>query len=126
MRIQLIDARLALRNSTTRLPFRYGSACLTWCPQAVMRAELAIDGARQFGYSGDCLPPSWFDKTPGKDYSQQIDDMLAVIDVAGEVFRGRFERPTEFFLGWYEAQAEVHRQAASARGQGCWQVLETA
>ena len=46
MRLALKETRLGLRNSTTRIPFRYGSACLTRCPQAVLRAEIEVGGRR--------------------------------------------------------------------------------
>ena len=44
MRFMLKETRLGLRNSTTRIPFRYGAACLTRCPQAVLNATIDIDG----------------------------------------------------------------------------------
>ena len=40
MRISLKETRLGLRNSTTRIPFRYGAACLTKCPQAVLKVVI--------------------------------------------------------------------------------------
>ena len=60
----LRQTRLGLLNSATRLPFRYGIACLTRCPQAILEATIEVGGRLQTGYSGDGLPPSWFDKTP--------------------------------------------------------------
>ena len=76
MQIALKETQIGLRNSTTRLPFRYGKACLTRCPQMIFRAVIEVDGQVQAGYSGDCLPPGWFDKTPGRSFAEQIDDML--------------------------------------------------
>ena len=70
MQLSLKETRVGLLNSTTRIPFRYGKACLTRCPQAIVRVLIEADGKRQAGYSGDCLPPSWFDKSPDKDYAQ--------------------------------------------------------
>jgi L-alanine-DL-glutamate epimerase-like enolase superfamily enzyme len=113
MQIQLVDARLALRNSTTRLPFRYGSATLTWCPQAIVQVHVVIDGAMQAGFSGDCLPPGWFDKSPDKTYEQQIDDMMSAIGLAAKLFGERFQRTAPFFAGWYDAQVEMQREAAA-------------
>lgn len=87
---------------------------MNWCPQAIMRAEVDVDGCRQFGYAGDCLPPSWFDKSPDRDYSEQIADMTASAQVAGDVFQDRFRQPTSFFDGWWEAQSEA-QQAGDQR-----------
>ena len=77
MKFSLKHSRLGLRNSTTRLPFRYGNTCLTRCPQAVLEVTIEADGKLQRGCSGDCLPPGWFDKSPNKSYRQQIEEMLA-------------------------------------------------
>jgi len=115
MKVSLKETRLGLRNSTTRLPFRYGKACLTRCPQAVLRAVIETDGQSQAGYSGDCLPPSWFDKSPHKDFAQQIDDMLSVIAMAEHTYRETFAAPTPFFPAWHAAQQRVH-EAAAQRG----------
>jgi hypothetical protein len=120
VRFALKSTRLALRNSTTRIPFRYGSACMTCCPQAVMEAVLECDGGRvQAGYGGDCLPPGWFDKTPGRSYAQQIGDMLAAAASAERIFSEEAARPTPFFDAW---QAAYQRQADAAVQHG-WQPL---
>jgi hypothetical protein len=112
MRLSLKSTRLGLRNSAVRIPFRYGSACLTRCPQAVLGVTIEVAGKIQNGYSGDCLPPSWFDKSPEKDFARQIDDMLAVTALAEKDFLEEFASPTEFFSAWLIAYERVHRRAA--------------
>ena len=42
--------RLGTRPSKTRIPFRYGQACLTECPQALLEIKLEIDGRVVNGY----------------------------------------------------------------------------
>ena len=108
MQIRLVQSRLGLINSVTRLPFRYGKACLTKCPQAVLEATVEIDGQTHVGYSGDCLPPSWFDKSPSKDYERQIDEMLKIIGLSQAIFLEEFARPRSMFDGWLAAQQRVH------------------
>jgi len=109
MKVALKQTRLGLRNSTTRIPFRYGQACLTACPQAMLSATVEIDGrGSQTGYAGDCLPPSWFDKSPQKDYRQQIDDMLAAIGAAQREFNARLAQPAAFFPAWLASLEAVH------------------
>lgn len=115
MRLSLKETRLGLRNSTTRIPFRYGSACLTRCPQAVLRVVVEVNGKRQFGFSGDCLPPSWFDKSPNKDFAQQIDDMLAIIALAEKTFVEEFASSATFFPAWLVGYERVHSRAAEWR-----------
>jgi hypothetical protein len=114
-RLALKETRLGLRNSTTRIPFRYGNACLTRCPQATLAATIEAEGRTQTGYSGDCLPPGWFDKAPGKPFSKQIEEMLASIAASEEIFREEFAAPAAFFPAWRTAEERVHKHAA-ARG----------
>ncbi len=107
MHLSLESSQLGLRNSTTRIPFRYGTACLTRCPQATLRATIVGNGRRQVGFSGDCLPPSWFDKSPGKDFAEQIADMLRVIAYSQEVYAAEFAQTTPFFPAWLAAHRRI-------------------
>lgn len=110
MKFTLKNTRLGLRNSTTRIPFRYGKTCLTRCPQAVLEAVIECGNARRCaGYSGDCLPPGWFDKNPKLSFRQQIDDMLSVTDLAQKAFAEEAAKPTTFFTAWL---AVYHRVMA--------------
>jgi hypothetical protein len=126
MRFTLKSTRLALRNSTTRIPFRYGKACMTCCPQAVMEAVIECESgvapaARLVGssravsgYSGDCLPPGWFDKDPARTYRQQIDDILAATAAAQQLLREEAARPTTLFDAWHAA---YERLLTASRGR---------
>ncbi len=108
MQIALKETRLGLRNSSTRLPFRYGSVTMTRCPQAVMQVTIETGGQIMTGYSGDCLTPGWFDKSPEKDYARQIDDMLAAIGHSEQVFREEFAKSAHFFPSWRVAWDRIH------------------
>ncbi len=120
MKFSLKQTQLGLRNSVTRIPFRYGKACLTACPQAVLGATIDVGGRTVQGFSGDCLPPGWFDKTPSKDFAAQIDDMLAVIALAEKVFREEAASPVELFPAWSIAHERIHSRAAE---WGCGRLL---
>lgn len=78
--------RLGTRPSKTRIPFRYGQACLTECPQALLEIKLEIDGRVVNGYASDCLPPLWFDKSGKRTFAEQIEDMLNAITASASVF----------------------------------------
>ena len=114
MRVALKESQLALRNSKTRIPFRYGSAVLSRCPQATCRVVIECDGERQEGFSGDCLPPSWFDKSPDKDFARQIADMFQVIALAREAYADAFRAGVDFFPAWLGAEAAVQQQAGAS------------
>lgn len=110
MRVALKESQLGLRNSTTRIPFRYGSAVLTRCPQAILRVDIECDGKASRGFSGDCLPPSWFDKSPDKDFARQLSEMLEVIDAARSVFADGFRSEADFFATWFVCQNRIGEQ----------------
>jgi hypothetical protein len=110
MRVALKESQLGLRNSTTRIPFKYGTAVLTRCPQATLCVVIECDGRERTGFSGDCLPPSWFDKSPDKDFARQIADMLRVIELAQEVYADGFAAGTDFFPAWLACQDQVRQQ----------------
>jgi hypothetical protein len=75
-----------------------------------MQVVIEIGGRRQHGFSGDCLPPSWFDKSPAKDFADQIADMLKVIAYSQAVFAEEFAKETQFFPAWNTAQQRVQHQ----------------
>ncbi len=103
MLVSLKSAELGLLDSQTRIAFRYGSACLTACPQAVLEVVVEAGGTRVSGYSGDCLPPLWFDKDPAKSFERQVDDMLMSFRSAAACYRSSFAQPRLLFRGWLEA-----------------------
>ena len=115
MQLSLKDVRIGLRNSTVRIPFRYGNTCLTSCPQAALFATLEIDGRVAAGFSGDCLPPGWFDKSPSKDFKTQISDMLRSVEHAVAVFMEALCQTRSFFPGWKLAY-RVQQQWGVAEG----------
>jgi L-alanine-DL-glutamate epimerase-like enolase superfamily enzyme len=111
LRCEVKATRLGLRNSTTRVPFRYGAACLRSCPQAVLEAVVEVDGHVARGYAGDCLPPGWFDKTPGVDYERQIADLLAAIAMGDRAMRAASEGGAPAFRAWWDAYRAAQDEA---------------
>ena len=103
MQVAVKNIEIGLRNSTVRIPFRYGNSCLTRCPQAVLFATIEVDGSPTTGFAGDCLPPGWFDKSAGKGFDDQIADMLRSTEKAIEAFSSTLSQPKTFFEGWDES-----------------------
>src|SRR4029453_5874565 len=110
MQLALKESQLGLRNSTTRIPFRYGVASLTPCPQATGGVTIWLGGRTREGFSADCLPPSWFDKSPGKTFATQIDDMLRVIAASQRVYADAFLGEAAFFPTWLSCHDELQRR----------------
>jgi hypothetical protein len=73
-----------------------------------MEATIETSTGLHTGYSGDCLPPGWFDKTPGKDFDQQIREMLETLELAQQVFLQESRRPDDLFSLWQAGYQRVH------------------
>ncbi len=82
--LRVVNWELRLRNSYTAVPFQYGAAKLTACPQALLMVTTEYDGSVQTGYSADCLPPLWFDKSPNQSYREQIQNMVNAVEASAE------------------------------------------
>ena len=110
----LRQTRLGLLNSATRLPFRYGIACLTRCPQAILEATIEVGGRLQTGYSGDeSCRRAGSTKRRNRPYRQQIADMLASIARAERTFLKSASAKINFFSAWRQAYTSCHDEAAS-------------
>ena len=82
MGIKVRDTDLFVVNMRTRMPMRYGIACMTAVPHLFVRVLLEIDGVGQYGIAADGLPPKWFTKDPDSLFRDDLSDMLAVIESA--------------------------------------------
>ena len=78
--VEQID--LHILNMKTRMPFRYGIASLEAVPHLFVRAEANFHGRVGTGVSADGLPPKWFTKNPEAPFSEDLDEMFAVIHQA--------------------------------------------
>ncbi len=79
MSISVQKTGLHVLNMQTRMPFRYGIASLVAVPHLFVRVEADINGSREVGLAADGLPPKWFTKYPDTSFSDDLDEMLAVI-----------------------------------------------
>lgn len=71
----------------TRMPFRYGNACLTAAPLLHVRVHIeSASGKKAAGLAADCLPPLWFDKDPKKDFRRNVEDQLTAFQKAKEIY----------------------------------------
>ena len=63
-RVRLLDATFHERQVTLRLPFRFGAATVTSCPQVYARARIRLAGEGKFlNRPGDDHTKPIFDKT---------------------------------------------------------------
>lgn len=74
------------RPVTLRLPFRFGAATVTRCPQAFVRVELDIGGHRFEGGSAELMVPKWFDKSPELTHEQNFEQLREALRVARDAY----------------------------------------
>jgi len=78
--VRSIEARV--RPATLRLPFRFGAATLTACPQLFVRVE--IDGPT--GHAAELMVPKWFDKRPTHTPAQNVEHLARAVTLAAEAY----------------------------------------
>ena len=105
MRLKIHSGDIHLINIRTRMPFKYGIATMTHVPYALLRVWVEVDGTLQWGVAADILPPKWFTKDPTTSPSEEVDEMLRVIEHARDTAVGlRGESPFDLWRRLYEAQ----------------------
>ncbi len=78
--VEKID--LNILNMHTRFPFKYGIASLVALPHLFVRAKVNVNGTREIGLAAEGLPPKWFTKNPAAPFTDDLDEMLTVIQRA--------------------------------------------
>ena len=75
------------RDVTLRLPFRFGAATLSGCPQVFARARIVLaDGRTTDGAAAELLLPKWFDKSPSKSNAHNIADLAGALETAAAAY----------------------------------------
>jgi len=118
LQIRPVAWEVRLRNSRTRMPFRYGPTVLTACPIAhLFVAYESEDGRRAEGLAGDALAPGWYDKRPNRNYRMDIAELSGALRHAGDTLLelGR-AGPRSVWGFWRELYA---RQLDWARANNC-------
>lgn len=99
--LSLKSVRFHVRNVRTRMPFQYGAATLTSVPILHVLGEVETqDGRRATGRAADILPPKWFDKDPGKDYADNVRDLIAGARLAADAYGAASRLPATVFSLW--------------------------
>lgn len=102
-----------MQEVRTRMPFRYGNACLTAAPLLHVRLHIELaDGQRGVGLSGDCLPPRWFDKDPSKSFRQNVEDQLVAFEKARDIYMILGQTPRAAAELWQEAHPRIMEEGS--------------
>ncbi|MBX3587095.1 MAG: hypothetical protein KF796_10660 [Ramlibacter sp.] len=113
-RLRVRSVSLFERPVTLRLPFRFGAATVTRCPQAFVRAVVEVDGRTFEGASAELMVPKWFDKNPALTHEQNFEQLRESLRAAREAYAGAGGQASAFAL--HQAASEQAIAAAMARG----------
>jgi hypothetical protein len=73
--LRITEVLLLQRHVTLRLPFRFGAATVTQCPQAFVRVRAEVGGKSFEGASAELMVPKWFDKSPALTHEQNFEQL---------------------------------------------------
>jgi L-alanine-DL-glutamate epimerase-like enolase superfamily enzyme len=114
-RFTVREIELNERPVVLRLPFRFGVATLTQCPQAFVRARIELeDGKSQWGAAAEMMAPKWFDKNLQLSNEDNFDQLRDVLLMARQAYLGDATAATAF--GHFARNHDGHLHAASAKG----------
>ena len=83
---QIKDIQVFQRPVTLRLPFRFGAATVTACPQAFAKVKLSIEGVEWQGASAELMVPKWFDKSPQRTQDDNFDQLRLCVLKARDAY----------------------------------------
>lgn len=80
--IVLEEIAFSHRETRTRFPFRYGIASMTELPHVFVRVRLRVGDHSGEGLASEGLAPKWFTKNPATTFSEDLPDLLRVLQTA--------------------------------------------
>jgi hypothetical protein len=111
--LKVVESRLGIRDSFTRMPFRFGVVTMTAAAQATIAVTIEDAGGRRAtGWAADMLAYRWFDKRPEKTLADNVADPIAAIGIADALYREQpFQSP---FAHWRATHDEIERRCLAA------------
>lgn len=94
-RFHVEEIRFAERHVALRLPFRFGAATVTACPQVYVKARIRLaDGRTAEGCAAEMMVPKWFDKNPALTHEQNFEQLRFALRDAREAYTAEPEAQT--------------------------------
>ncbi|QHE86621.1 hypothetical protein [Hydrogenophaga sp. BPS33] len=84
--LRIREVQLFERHVTLRLPFRFGAATVTQCPQAFVQVRAEVHGKTVEGASAELMVPKWFDKSPNLTHEQNFEQLREALRNARTAF----------------------------------------
>lgn len=115
IRFHVEEIRFAERNVALRLPFRFGAATVTACPQVYVKARIRLpDGRTAEGCAAEMMVPKWFDKNPALTNEQNFEQLRFALRDAREAYTGEADAQT----AWTHFASNYATLQARAKAQG--------
>jgi hypothetical protein len=107
--LRLHSVELFERPVTLRLPFRFGAATVTRCPQAFVRMEADVGGKRVVGATAELMVPKWFDKSPDLTHEQNFEQLRMALRLACDAYQSESAPMTPHQLSLHAGAAAIAR-----------------
>ncbi|BEP48205.1 MULTISPECIES: enolase C-terminal domain-like protein [Variovorax] len=114
-RFHVEEIRFAERDVALRLPFRFGAATVTACPQVYVRARIRFENGRTAeGCAAEMMVPKWFDKNPALTNEQNFEQLRFALRDAREAYLAEDEAQT----AWTHFASNYAALQARAKAKG--------
>ena len=111
---RLIELEAFIHDVDTRMPFRYGIACMTAAPALHLRLTIEDSSGRTArGVAADGLPPRWFDKDPEKSLQQNVEDQVSAMTIARDIYLEQGHGAATASDHWQAALPRVYENCAA-------------
>jgi hypothetical protein len=113
-RVRVREVRLTERDVRLRLPFRFGVATLTECPQVFVRVRVEReDGREAWGMAAEMLAAKWFDKNPALTNEDNFAQLRASLRICADHYLG--DRTPRTAFGLFATHYAEQRDDAGAK-----------
>jgi hypothetical protein len=107
IRLRIREVQLFQRPVTLRLPFRFGAATVTQCPQAFVRVRAEVGGRTFEGASAELMVPKWFDKSPALTHEQNFEQLRESLRNAREALLADADAQSPFVHSQTAGEAAI-------------------
>ena len=107
VRLSVRKVELYERPVTLRLPFRFGAATVTRCPQAFVRVEAQVGASTVVGASAELMVPKWFDKSPHLTHEQNFEQLRESLRLARDAYWSAKAADTPWALSDHCGEAAI-------------------
>lgn len=112
--LRVVSVDLFERRVTLRLPFRFGAATVTQCPQAFVRVQIDVGSKRFEGATAELMVPKWFDKAPTLTHEQNFEQLREALRIAAQSYASTQDVLSPYALSQSAGDAAI--QTAVAHG----------